>query len=101
MVLMESLQSVCSPMCLSMETTSTKWKKPELSDQMANVPQCSKIENQENGREFETGIVGMVAQHDADTWWFVIYNSIIIFVRLSYSGHQDTNFDTISMMSHD
>lgn len=45
---------------------------------MANVPQCSKIENQENGREFEIGIIGNVAQqHDAGTWWFVIYKRVL------------------------
>lgn len=61
---------------------------------MANVPQCSKIENQENGRDFEIGIIGNVAQqHDADTWWFVlvIYKSVpehvVDIVRLSYLGH--------------
>ena len=80
---------------------------------MANVQQCSKIENQENGREFEIGIIGNVAQkHDADTWWFVIYNSVpdnmfgtvvddwcLLGAKPSESGGYETNHKVFGKLS--
>lgn len=92
--LMESLQRLKSPMCLSAvdgKATSNEWTKVRSiwTWLAANGPQCSKIENQENGREFEIGIIGNVAQqHDADTIYKSVPDNMFVdIVRLSYLGH--------------